>query len=50
MVIASVYLLRLETRGDVILEDISDFWHSSLRNDLQERSVVKVCGSKLVYH
>jgi hypothetical protein len=41
MIIASSYFLRLETRGDDILEDISDFWHSSLRNDLQERSVIK---------
>ena len=36
MIIAAGDILRPETRGDDILEDIFDFWNSSLRNNLQE--------------
>ena len=35
MIIAAGDILRPETRGDDILEDILDFWNSSLRNNLQ---------------
>jgi hypothetical protein len=36
MIIAASDILRPETRGDDILEDIFDFWNCSLCNDLQD--------------
>jgi hypothetical protein len=36
MIIAAGDILRPETRGDDILEDICDFWNSSLPNNFQE--------------